>query len=33
MKNIKLWLSKLKPRIYFLPDVIYVQWLGFEFFI
>ena len=31
--NIKLWLSRLKPRIHFLPDVIYINWLGYEWFI
>lgn len=33
MKNIKLWLYKLKPRIHFLRDVIYINWLGIELFI
>ncbi len=33
MKNIKLWLYKLKPQIDFLPDVIYIKWLGYEWFI
>lgn len=33
MKNIKLWLCKLKPRIYFLRDVIYINWLEYEWFI
>jgi hypothetical protein len=33
MKNIKLWLWKLKPRIHFLRDVIYINWFGFEWFI
>ena len=33
MKNIKLWLWKLKPRIHFLRDVIYINWLGYEWFI
>ena len=30
---IKLWLCRLKPRIHFLKDVIYINWLGYEWFI
>lgn len=30
---IKLWLYRLKPRIHFLPDVIYINWFGYEWFI
>lgn len=33
MKNIKIWLCKLKPRIHFLRDVIYINWLGYELII
>lgn len=29
---IKLWLCRLKPRIHFLRDVIYINWLGYEWF-
>lgn len=33
MKQIKLWLYKFKPKIHFLRDVIYINWLGYEWII
>ena len=30
IRTIKLWLSKLVPRIHNLPQVIYINWLGYE---
>lgn len=33
MKNIKLWLCKLRPQIHFLPDVVYINWFGHEWFV
>lgn len=33
IKEIKLWLSRLKPRIYNLPQVYRIVWMGYEWII
>ena len=33
IRKLKMLLSKLIPRIYNLPQIIYINWLGYEWYI
>lgn len=33
IKDLKMWLCKLIPKVHNLPQVIYINWLGYEWFI
>lgn len=32
IRELKIWLSKLVPRIHNLQEIIYINWLGYEWF-
>ena len=32
-KRMKIWMIKMIPRVYNLPQIIYVKWMGYEWFI
>ena len=33
IKTLKIWMDKLITKIYSLSEVIYIKWLGYEWFI
>lgn len=33
IRKLKIWIGRLIPKIHNLPEVIYINWLGYEWFI
>lgn len=33
IERIKIWMTKMIPQVHNLPQIIYINWMGYEWFI